>query len=42
MSFRQCKFFKLLDTYFVQTKCVVIYHGNNNGGNNDYCGQRLG
>ena len=25
----------------IKTKCVVIYHGKNNGGNNGYCGQRL-
>ena len=25
----------------IKTKGVVIYNGNNNGGNNGYCGQRL-
>ena len=25
----------------IKTKGIVIYHGDNNGGNNDYCGQRL-
>ena len=25
----------------IKTKGVVIYHGNNNGGNNVYCEQRL-
>ena len=25
----------------IKTKGIVIYHGNNNGGNNDYCEQRI-
>ena len=25
----------------IKTKCVVIYHGENNGGNNGYYRQRL-
>ena len=25
----------------IKTKGIVIYHGNNNGRNNDYCEQRI-
>ena len=25
----------------IEPKGITMYHGNNNGGNNGYCGQRL-
>ena len=32
---------KKLWVLFIKTKGVVIYRGNNNGGNNGYCRQKL-